>query len=161
MRGRFVAYESAEGPMRSRVARWLVLLLACIPGVLHAAAPRPRTDERPLRARAPIPASIQSIDFGTRIDANNLSMVVTNIGSFAWDLTSGSAGLEYPKGSGRTAMFAGGLWVGAHVNGGGHVALPEYTQEYLPGQMVSGNSHHPSPPEYKVYQLLRQDPTHP
>src|SRR5262249_51726791 len=125
--------------MKPRVAALLALLLLFVPVVLQAALPKPRTDDRPLPSPAPRPVRLQSIDLGTRINVNNLSMSVTNIGSFAYDLTTGGPGLEFPTGSGRTVVFAGGLWVGAQVNGQTRVAVAEYSQEYRPGQIVSGH----------------------
>ena len=71
-----------------------------------------------------------------RLDVNNLNMVVTNLGSIASDLETGSAGLEYPRGSGNTAMYGAGLWVGCHVNGETRVTVAEYSQEFLPGVMT-------------------------
>ena len=62
----------------------------------------------------------------------------TNFGSVAWDLTTGNSGLEFPKGSGKTAIFAGGLWLGAHVNGEVRTVVAEYSYEFGPGNMVGG-----------------------
>src|SRR5258705_3669468 len=71
-----------------------------------------------------------------RIDINNISMVVKNTGSFAYDTEGGGAGLEFPKGTGKTAVFAAGLWFGAMVNGAVRVSVAEYSDDYHPGQAV-------------------------
>jgi hypothetical protein len=68
------------------------------------------------------PLSAQTFESVRRIDANQVNMVVTNFGSFAYDMNSDAAGLVYPKGSGKTAVFASGLWLGCRVNGGIRVA---------------------------------------
>jgi len=64
------------------------------------------------------PAHALPEDASQRIDVNNISMVVKNTGSFAYDTQNNAAGLEFPKGTGKTAVFAAGLWMGALVNGG-------------------------------------------
>jgi hypothetical protein len=94
---------------------------------------------------APLPA----------IDVNQIRMVVSKAGSFAWDLQSGAAGLEYPKGTGKTAVFAAGLWLSAGAN----VAVSEYSDEFMPGSMIGGAPDDPNQPVYKVYKLKRSYPT--
>lgn len=89
------------------------------------------------RVRMPHRAA-QAIDNGSRMKVNNLDMVVTNHGSLAYDLITGNAGLIYPKGTLKTAVFAAGLWVGAKVNGETRCTVGEYSQEYTPGPMAGG-----------------------
>ena len=95
------------------------------------------------------------VDNGQRIDVNNISMFVTNTGSFAWDKTTSAAGLEFPRGSGETAVFAAGLWLGAKVGGAIRIALAEYSDEYGPGSALGGVPEDPNSPEVKVYKLNR------
>ncbi|PYM05586.1 MAG: hypothetical protein DMD82_10685 [Candidatus Rokuibacteriota bacterium] len=95
------------------------------------------------------------VDNSQRIDVNRIGMFVTNTGSFAWDKTTLVAGLEFPRGSGKTAVFAAGPWIGAMVGGETRVALSEYSDEYGPGSMIGGAPDDPSRPEYKVYKLNR------
>ena len=57
------------------------------------------------------------IDNDKLIDVNNIAMFVTNRGSFAWDVGTGASGLEFPKGTGKTAVFAAGPWIAGKVNG--------------------------------------------
>ena len=94
-------------------------------------------------------------DASKRIDINNISMVVKNTGSFAYDTENGSAGLEFPKGTGKTAVFAAGLWMGALVGGNVRVSVAEYSDDYRPGQALGGVPDDPSKAEYKVYKLNR------
>jgi hypothetical protein len=98
---------------------------------------------------------VQGVDNSTRIDINQISMPVTNTGSIAWDKTTGNAGFEFPKGSGKTAVFAAGPWLGATVGGQPRGALSEYSDEFGPGAMIGGVADDPNKPEYKVYKLDR------
>ena len=102
------------------------------------------------------PNSGQSIDTDTKINANNIGMFVTNIGSFAWNLQTGEAGLEFPIGSGKTAVYASGLWVGAKVNGQIRVMISEYSQEYVPG-IMKDSTYVPDEPRFKVYKINKGD----
>jgi hypothetical protein len=104
------------------------------------------------------PPVVNVVDTGTKIEANRISMFVTNIGSFAFDLGTGNSGLEFPKGTGNTAVFAAGLWLGATVAGETRVTVAEYSQEFVPGPM-SGGTFLPDSPQYKVYRVTREDTT--
>lgn len=106
-------------------------------------------------AAAPPPASPAIFDYSTVIDINTIRMGVTNFGSFASDFATGSSGLEFPKGSGKTAVYSAGLWLGAHVGGGTRVAIAEYSSEFQPGAMLGGFPGDPNLAEYKVYGLYR------
>jgi hypothetical protein len=106
----------------------------------------------------PSPAGIRTDDTGTRVDANQISMVVTNLGSFGFDIPQSNSGLEFPRGSGRTALFAGGLWLGASVAGQVRVTVGEYAMEYVPGPMAGG-TFLPDGPDFKVYKVSAADTT--
>ncbi len=84
------------------------------------------------------PAGINTYDNAGRADANTVDMFVSNHGSYAFDISTGNAGLIYPKGTQNTAVFAAGLWVGGKVNGQTRVAVGEYSQEYATGPMLNG-----------------------
>ncbi|MFI5371442.1 MAG: T9SS type A sorting domain-containing protein [Candidatus Eisenbacteria bacterium] len=101
------------------------------------------------------PAGVAGVDNSHVIDANNIRMFVTNTGSFAWNKTTGSAGLEFPRGTGNTAVFAAGLWMGARVGGTTRVVVSEYSDEYGPGAMVGTIADDPNRSEYRVYKLYR------
>ena len=104
------------------------------------------------------PPKVNVVDTGTRIEANRIAMFVTNIGSFAFDLGAGNSGLEFPKGTGNTAVFAAGLWLGAQVGGSTRVTVAEYSQEFVPGPMAGG-TFLPDSPQYRVYRVTREDTT--
>ncbi len=134
--------------MRARTACWFLLLL--VPSAVAARGTGGNA--------APVaPAQARTTDATQRIDINNLSMVVTNTGSFAYDKSgSTSGGLEFPKASGKTVVFAGGLWLGALVNGAPRVTVSEYSDDYRPGAILAnGQPDDPAKPEYKVYKLDR------
>jgi len=114
--------------------------------------------QRPHERGRASPLRTQSTDNTQTIGVNNIRMFVTNTGSFAWDKGSAGqpAGFEFPKGSGRTALYAAGLWLGAKINGEKRLAVSEYSDEYKPGSAVGG--YPPDDPnrlEYKVYKLNR------
>jgi hypothetical protein len=103
---------------------------------------------RPMRAR--------TLDQSQLMDVNRISMIVTNFGSFAFDAGAGSAGLEFPKGTGQTAVFAGGLWLGGKINGVTKVAVTGYSNEWFPGPIQPGGPPaDPDAPEHRVYKLNR------
>jgi hypothetical protein len=101
------------------------------------------------RTRAPIHP--QGFDYEQRVDANQISMAVTNVGSFAFDIALGAAGLEYRRGSGKTVVYAGGLWLGALVGGQPRGTIAENSQEYVPGDIGPD----PFSPDFRVFKLLR------
>jgi hypothetical protein len=135
--------------MKSSRVTLIVMILLLMAGVVSAATTAP-TQKR--RAR---PAHVLPEDASQRIDVNNISMVVKNTGSFAYDTENNSSGLEFPKGTGKTAVYAAGLWIGALVNGGVRVSVAEYSDDYAPGSAVGGVPDDKNKAEYKVYKLNR------
>ncbi|RKY86165.1 hypothetical protein DRQ09_06425, partial [candidate division KSB1 bacterium] len=99
---------------------------------------------------------ITDFDKNTWFDVNRIRMVVTNRGSYCWDLRTGNGGLEYPKGTGKLAMFAAGLWVFACVNDSLRCAIAEYRFDYGPGIMKDG-TFVPDNPDFQVYKINRGD----
>ena len=122
------------------------------PAAVHRAKGA-KDDVRP--ARVARPAGVSSVDNTKFVDINNIKMFVTNTGSFAYDKGTGNAGLEFPNGTGNTAVFAAGLWIGAQVGGLTRMAVSEYSDEYGPGSAAGGVPDDPNKPEYKVYKLDR------
>ena len=106
------------------------------------------------RDRRAAPLRAATIDRAVYVDANRVNMLVSNIGSFAFDGTN--AALEFPKGSGKTAVFAGGLWLGGKINGVTKVAITAYSNEWFPGNILPGGvPANPTDPIFKVYNLNR------
>ena len=144
---------------RSRVCspgRAFVALIALAAIVSNSAR---HADARPAGVRPAHPAPA-IIDNSTHMDANNLDMFVTNHGSFAYDLITGNAGFEYPKGAGKWVVFAAGFYVGAKVGGDLRVAVGEYVQEYAPGPMRNG-TYVPDEIGFKNYKIVRGNTTDP
>ena len=133
--------------MRNRL--WILAMLL-LPATASAAPPN--------LASHPIHRAPAIFDYTTHMDANNLDMVVTNFGSFAYDLLTGNAGLIYPKGSTRTVVFAAGPWIGAKVEGEIRIATRHYRQEFVPGPMRDG-TFQPDQADFKSYKIERGNTT--
>lgn len=82
-------------------------------------------------------------------------MFTTNLGSFAWDVGTGNAGLIWPRGTSQTAVFASGLWLGCWVGGAVRGAVAEYSFEYGPGSMVGPIPDDPTRAAHRVYKVVR------
>jgi hypothetical protein len=108
-----------------------------------------------LPVRHASPTSAQQVDFAQTIDANTLQMALTNEGSFAFNALALGPGLFFPKGTSASVVFAGGLWLGATVSGTPRVTVADYDFEFRPGRVVGGIPEPSSPPDLRVYKLLR------
>jgi len=100
-----------------------------------------------------------AVDNTAFIGVNNLQMVVSNVGSFAYDPSQHfgkTDGLYFPRGTNRTVIFASGLWVGAMVNGAPRVAISEFSSEFGPGIMDDG-TYAPDVGRFHVYTINRGD----
>src|SRR5882672_7205664 len=139
-----------------RFLRWLGVASLILTLAASDAAAAVKPGVKPGR-RAPHRAAT-IIDNSTHMDANNLDMVVTNHGSFAYDLLTGNSGLIYPKGSTKTAVFAAGPWIGAKVGSQVRVAVGEYSQEFTPGPMAGG-TFQTDGPRFKNYKIVRGNTT--
>ena len=74
------------------------------------------------------------------LDANNTSSYFTRYGIFDQNNANGNmAGFEWPKGSGKTAIFTAGINIAAYVNGQLREAMGSYKGEYSPGYYTNGN----------------------
>jgi hypothetical protein len=108
---------------------------------------------------ATVRPEMAATDVRSYIGVNNLQMVVSNIGSFAFDpsgLFGKNDGLYFPRGTNRSVVFASGLWVGARVNGAPRTAVAEYSSEYSPGTMSNG-TYTPDESRFRVYKVNRGD----
>ncbi|MCA9728242.1 MAG: hypothetical protein KC729_11205, partial [Candidatus Eisenbacteria bacterium] len=93
-------------------------------------------------------------DFSHRMDANELDLRVTNLGSFAYDPEHGGD-LHFPAGSDKTALFAGGFFLAGHVGGELRVSAAEYAFSFAPGPLVGGEAP-ADDPRFRVYRLDEQ-----
>ncbi|MBT4033176.1 MAG: T9SS type A sorting domain-containing protein [Candidatus Marinimicrobia bacterium] len=65
--------------------------------------------------------------------SNNIRNWIGNQGHLSSHIPTGDAGAEWPAGSGKTAVFASGIWVLGQVNGEIRSAFAMYTSEWTPG----------------------------
>ncbi len=74
-----------------------------------------------------------------QLNPNNISTWIWDTGVFNQDLrTTNTPGMEWPKGSGKTAIFTTGLSLAAYVNGELRMANASYTGEYIGGYIENG-----------------------
>lgn len=138
--------------------RWLVFAALIVLLAVSAVAEGPKEpvdSERVEPRHRPM-----LIDNSTWIDANNINMVVTNHGSFAYDLTTQDPGLEFPKGTDKQCVYAGGIWIGCKVSGGVRVTAGSFTQEYTPGPInEDGSWDDVNDPRHYTYKIVKGDTT--
>jgi hypothetical protein len=100
------------------------------------------------------------------LNANNISAYFQNTGIFDQNTTSGNlAGLEWPKGSGKTACFTAGLSIGCYKwseNSQGRKlaqVMASYKGEWVPGaiKMVGGKPTLDNDPKFKMYSVKTGD----
>jgi len=98
-------------------------------------------------------------DTDTRLDVNNLEMLVYNDGNFAYDnanVLGKTDGLYFPRGTKKTVIYSAGVWIGAKVEGEIRLAIAEYSSEFIPGPMKDG-TYQPDNANFKVYKVRRGD----
>ena len=103
-----------------------------------------------------IPYTINSISL-RRFNGNNISMWLQRDGRFARNPLTGNAGFEWPANSGKTAVFASGIWIGAKVSGKVRTAAAVYGTEFSPGPIVNGAPADPNNVAYRVYKIQPSD----
>ena len=133
-----------------RLAASLVVCALLASSLSRAAGPTVTSS-----ARHAHPASVSQIDLLQSIDANELDMALSNVGSYAYGAISGSPGLFYPKGTPSSVVFAAGLWLGATVGGAPRVTVADYEFEYRPGSAVGAMPEPPGSPWLHVFKLHR------
>ncbi|MBI5475692.1 MAG: T9SS type A sorting domain-containing protein [Ignavibacteriales bacterium] len=90
-----------------------------------------------------------------QLDVNAISTYVRNNGSFDRNPGTGNSGFEWPQGSGYTAVYASGLWLGGLVNDSPRVSVAEYSYEYDAGPLEPFIN--PDSTIYRVYKIRRYD----
>ena len=88
-------------------------------------------------------------------DGNNISTFIRNNGSFNRNPSTGNSGFEWPRGTGNTAIYASGIWLGGKVNNDVRVAVAEYSYEFDAGPIRPGIN--PDDPEWRVYKIKTGD----
>jgi hypothetical protein len=98
---------------------------------------------------AVIPASVY-------MDPNNARTQIWNKGIFNQNIhAQNSPGFEWPKGSGKFALFTTGLSIGAYINGILKMAAASYSGEYAPGYIENGIAQ--TDPRFKIYSVRAGD----
>lgn len=73
------------------------------------------------------------------LEGNNIRAFIWNSGVFNQDLrTNNTPGYEWPKNSGKFAIFSSGLTLGAYLDGQLKVSTASFNGEYSPGYCVNG-----------------------
>lgn len=89
-------------------------------------------------------------------NANNIATWIWNTGVFDQDMrTTNTPGFEWPKGSGKFAIFTAGLSTAAYVNGALRLASVSYSGEYGPGYVLNGVF--TTSAAFKLYKVSRGD----
>ncbi|MBS1516153.1 MAG: hypothetical protein JSS63_14045 [Bacteroidetes bacterium] len=87
------------------------------------------------------------------LNANNISSWVWNTGVIDQDLrTNNTPGFEWPKGSGKFAIFTAGLSIGTYMNGNLRMGNASYNGEYAPGYVDQSV---PTDPKYKTSSIFK------
>lgn len=102
------------------------------------------------------------------IGVNNWSYVMRNNGSYFYDSpdadgNGNNAGGEFPRGSGTTIVFAGGLYIASLKNGIKVVSETEFVSEFQPGRIINEavpfselTADDPALPDNRVYVIGRK-----
>ncbi|MBI1937133.1 MAG: hypothetical protein HYS25_03325 [Ignavibacteriales bacterium] len=95
----------------------------------------------------------------TRININNISTWIVNDGNTDYNLSTSASGFEFPKGSGKTAIYASGfVWGGSVVNEGRQfrVGGSTYEQGLIAGRILpNGEPADPSSDDVRIYRVRR------
>lgn len=89
-----------------------------------------------------------------QLKANNINSYFYRRGIFD-NRNGNSSGFEWPKGSGKSAIYTAGLCIGAFVNGSLREAMASYSGEYSPGYCENGNYY--TNDYFKIYKISRGD----
>ncbi|MBK8552910.1 MAG: T9SS type A sorting domain-containing protein [Ignavibacteria bacterium] len=98
----------------------------------------------------------------SKLDANNISAWFRTNGSYNRDPSTGNAGFEWPKGSGKFARYASGMWIGCISGSDTLIAVADYAYDYQPGYVDnSGMPQGNNDPLYRIYSIIKGDTTSP
>lgn len=109
---------------------------------------------RPKENISSVPYSV--IKTQSSSNGNNVATWIWNTGVFDQDLrTNNTPGFEWPKGTGKYAIFTAGLSMGAYIDGNLRLASVSYNGEYAPGYVLNGVF--TTNPTFKLYRVNRGD----
>jgi len=95
-----------------------------------------------------------------RLDVNNVSSYFLNTGVFNYNVYAlNSAGFEWPKGSGKTAVFCAGLTLAAYINNEFRMAAASYQGELSPSYINNSNGNPVviTNNRFRTYKITRSD----
>lgn len=102
-----------------------------------------------------------------RVAVNNWNYVIRNQGSYMYDSPDSdhdlnTAGGEFPRGSGITIVYAGGIFIGTLKNGVPVVSQSAFNVEFQPGRILNSGvpfieltAEDPASPDLRVYCIDR------
>src|SRR5688572_30852283 len=127
-------------------AAWVV-----VPTVLAlavAAGPAPGAP-----AAGALPPSPSIVEIERRLDVNDLDLATGNDGTIA-SLSGSLPASVYPRGSGLSPLFAGGLWVGAKVGGLPRVTAAHYASHWSPGRILPAGPEPPAAADLRNWKVV-------
>lgn len=98
---------------------------------------------------------------------NRIGNYITNNGQLVSHIPTGSAGMEWPLGSGNHINFASGLWLAGMKDGEIVTAAAEFVTEFQPGNVtghapgLAGTPANPEDKRFKVYIINQGDELEP
>lgn len=106
----------------------------------------------------PVYSNAQFVQQQKKLDGNNIATYIINTGIFNQDISQvNQAGFEWPKGSGRFAIFSSGLTIAAKLTGQLRLATASYNGEYRPGYILNGVPQTDS--RFHIFSIKRGDTT--
>ncbi len=94
----------------------------------------------------------------SRLDANNLDLLVGNGGQTGFEFIQTEPGLAYPKGSQNTVLFALGPWIGGKAGDALRVSRGGSQTEFFPGT-TRGTVPNPFDVRFRNFRISRGDVT--
>lgn len=145
------------------VRKILIFLIPIIVVVAYGFKPSDRpSNNNPNGPGRILPNQTMAAVDSKQLDANQINTWFRTNGSFNRDPSTGNAGFEWPKGSGKTARYASGLWLGCVVGADTLTAVAEFSYDYLPGYVDdAGNPQGLDDPAYRMYQITQGNTTDP
>lgn len=124
----------------TRTLAALSLCAALLWGVRPSWAERNKAESAPARsALASVQAGCNTGSAFKTLDVNNVSAGLLNTGGFWWD--NQNPRYEVPRGSGKTSIFAGAMWIGGLANGQLRISAARYgNYELWPGPIEAGQN---------------------
>ncbi|HMS35336.1 MAG TPA: hypothetical protein PKC91_14735, partial [Ignavibacteria bacterium] len=95
-----------------------------------------------------------------QLDANQISTWFRTNGSFNRDPSTNNPGFIWPIGSGKTARYASGLWLGCIVGNDTLTAVAAFAYDYTNGYVdAQGNPRGSDDPLYRIYKITEGNTT--